>query len=135
MNGSDRIRLEQHVRVLEVERKGKRVTVDVYGGAGATCGIVVYEFPDTPTSVAQEHPATPVSLLDTILAADPQHLFGLFGAARAEELRGNAGAAQGMFQRFLDAYTAQIARDLPEYREHSQGLPGMRAAAQQAVGG
>ncbi|HEX6373165.1 MAG TPA: zinc ribbon domain-containing protein [Longimicrobium sp.] len=72
---------------------------------------------------------------DTILAADPQHLFGLFGAARAEELRGNAGAAKGMFQRFLDAYTAQIARDLPEYREHSQGLPGMRAAAQQAVGG
>lgn len=54
MDGSDRIRLEQHVRVLEVERRGKRVTVDVYGGAGATCGVVVYEFPDTPTSVAQE---------------------------------------------------------------------------------
>ncbi|HVF33175.1 MAG TPA: hypothetical protein VM933_09070 [Acidimicrobiales bacterium] len=54
MNGSERIRLEQHVRVLEVERKGRRVTVDVYGGAGATCGIVVYEFPDTPTSQAQE---------------------------------------------------------------------------------
>ncbi|WP_420129653.1 double zinc ribbon domain-containing protein [Longimicrobium sp.] len=72
---------------------------------------------------------------DTILAADPQHLFGLYGAARAEELRGNAGAAQGLYQRFLDAYPTQVARNLPEYQEHSQGLPSMRAAAQQAVGG
>lgn len=54
MTGHERIRLEQHVRVLSVERKGKRVTVDVYGGAGATCGIVVYDFPDTSTSVEQE---------------------------------------------------------------------------------
>lgn len=72
---------------------------------------------------------------DTILAADPQHLFGLYGAARAEELRGGEAAAKGMYQRFLDAYAAQVARNLPEYQEHSQGLPGMRAAAQQAVGG
>ena len=50
----ERIRLEQHVRVLSVERTGKRVTVDVYGGAGATCGIVVYDFPDTGTSEDQE---------------------------------------------------------------------------------
>jgi len=50
----ERIRLEQHVRVLSVQREGKRVTVDVYGGAGATCGIVVYDFPDTATSVEQE---------------------------------------------------------------------------------
>lgn len=54
MQDSHRIRLEQHVRVLDVERKGKRVTVDVYGGAGATCGIVVYEFPDVDTSTEQE---------------------------------------------------------------------------------
>jgi hypothetical protein len=52
---NDRIRLEQHVRVLEVQRRGKRVTVDVYGGDGATCGIVVYEFPDADTSLEQEH--------------------------------------------------------------------------------
>ncbi len=52
MAGNDeRIRLEQHVRVLEVSRKGKRVSVDVNG---ATCGIVVYEFPDADTSRAQE---------------------------------------------------------------------------------
>lgn len=42
------------MRVLEVERKGRRVSVDVYGGAGATCGIVVYDFPDADTSAEQE---------------------------------------------------------------------------------
>ncbi|HEY0017706.1 MAG TPA: zinc ribbon domain-containing protein [Longimicrobium sp.] len=71
---------------------------------------------------------------DSILAADPQHLFGLYGAARAEQLRNDTGAAKGLFQRFLDAYTAQVARNLPEYQEHAQGLPSMRSEAQQAVG-
>lgn len=71
---------------------------------------------------------------DSILAGDPQHLFGLYGAARAEQLRNDAGAAKGLFQRFLDAYTAQVARNLPEYQEHAQGLPSMRSEAQQAVG-
>ena len=72
---------------------------------------------------------------DTILAADPQHLFGLFGAAQAEQERGDQAAARGLYQRFLDAYAAQVARNLPEYQEHQQGLPAMRAQAQQAVGG
>jgi hypothetical protein len=72
---------------------------------------------------------------DTILAADAQHLFGLFGAAQAEEERGNGDGAKALYQRFLDAYAAQVARNLPEYREHQQGLPAMRARAQQAVGG
>jgi tetratricopeptide (TPR) repeat protein len=72
---------------------------------------------------------------DTILAADPEHLFGLYGAAQAEQARGNADAAKAMYQRFLDAYAAQVARNLPEYREHQQGLPAMRVEAQQAVGG
>ena len=72
---------------------------------------------------------------DTILAADPQHLFGLFGAAQADEARGDAAGAKALYQRFLDAYAAQVARNLPEYQEHQQGLPAMRAQAQQAVGG
>lgn len=52
--GTNRIRLEQHVRVLEVQRRGRRVTVDVYGGTRASCGVVVYEFPDAGTSASQE---------------------------------------------------------------------------------
>ena len=72
---------------------------------------------------------------DTILAADPQHLFGLFGAANAEQTRGNGAEARVFFQRFLDAYSAEVARNLPEYQEHQQGLPAMRGEAQKAVTG
>lgn len=70
---------------------------------------------------------------DTILAKDPQHLFGLFAAAGTEQARGNAAGARALYQRFLDGYAAQVARNLPEYQEHQQGLPAMRAAAQAVV--
>lgn len=55
MGGNPRIQLEQHVRVLDVQRNGRRISVDVYGGTESTCGIVVYDFPDATTSVEQEH--------------------------------------------------------------------------------
>jgi hypothetical protein len=71
---------------------------------------------------------------DTILAADPSHLFGLFSAARAAEMRGERSAAAGLFRRFVEAYPGEVARDLPEYREHMQGLPAMRAEAEQGAG-
>jgi hypothetical protein len=71
---------------------------------------------------------------DTILAADPQHLFGLFGAAQAEQARGNDAQARAFYQQFLDAYAPQFARSLPEYQEHMQGLPSMRAEAQRILG-
>ena len=70
---------------------------------------------------------------DTILAADPQHLFGLYGAAQAEQARGNGEAAAAFYQRFLDGYATQVARNLPEYTEHQQGLPSMRAEAEKRV--
>lgn len=79
------------------------------------------------------NPAAAQAQADTILAADPQHLFGLFGSAVVAEQRGEPAAAKGWFQRFLDAYPAQVARNLPEYQEHAQGLPAMRAVAQEAV--
>lgn len=72
---------------------------------------------------------------DSILAANPTHLFGLFSAAQAEKKRGDTAAARGFYQRFLSAYDAEVAKQLPEYQEHAQGLPAMKAEAQQAVGG
>lgn len=71
---------------------------------------------------------------DTLLATDPQHLFGLFGAAQVEQARGNEAQARALYQQFLDAYATQYARQLPEYMEHAQGLPAMRAEAQRIVG-
>ncbi len=40
------IDLVQHVRILEVEIDGGRLTVDIYGGDEGTCGTVVYHFDD-----------------------------------------------------------------------------------------
>lgn len=70
---------------------------------------------------------------DTILAASGTHLFGLFTAAQAETALGNRAAAQGFYRRFLDAYPAEIGKDLPEYRDHAQGFPSMREEAEAAV--
>jgi hypothetical protein len=66
---------------------------------------------------------------DTILAANPSHLFGLFTAGEAEAGRGNAAGAKDFYGRFIRAYDAEVAKRLPEYQEHSQGLPAMRAQA------
>lgn len=71
---------------------------------------------------------------DSILAADPAHLFGLYTGARAEALRGDSAAARALFQRFVDGYAAEVARNLPEYQGHAQGLPAMRAEAERALG-
>lgn len=70
---------------------------------------------------------------DTILGADPAHLLGLFAAAQTEAGRGNGDEAAALYQRFLDGYAEQMGRNLPEYQEHIQGLPAMRAEAQKGV--
>ena len=70
---------------------------------------------------------------DTILAADPRHLFGLFTAARGERLLGNEAESRVLYRRFLDVYADEVARNLPEYQEHAPGLPALRAEAQEAV--
>jgi len=70
---------------------------------------------------------------DTLLAGNPRHLLGLFGAAQAQQARGDVDGAAALYQRFLDTYAEEMSRDLPEYREHIQGLPAMRAEAQRAV--
>jgi hypothetical protein len=66
---------------------------------------------------------------DTILAANPTHLFGLFTAAEAEQRRGDAAGAKALYQKFLASYESEVAKKLPEYEEHAQGLPSMRQEA------
>lgn len=72
---------------------------------------------------------------DTLLAGSPTHLFGLFSAAQAESSLGNAAAAKALFRRFLQSYDAEVAKKLPEYEEHSQALPAMKAEAERQVRG
>lgn len=71
---------------------------------------------------------------NAILARDPQHLFGLFTAAQAEQAMGNAARARELYERFLAAYDTEVQRELPEYQHHQQALGPMREEAQRAVG-
>lgn len=80
-------------------------------------------------------PAAERAEADTILAADPNHLFGLFSAAEAEQDRGNTAEARTFYKRFLDHYDTELARGLPEYKDHEQLLPSMKTAAEQGAGG
>jgi hypothetical protein len=71
---------------------------------------------------------------DTILAREPNHLFGLVTAAQAEMAMGNERTARSFYARFLDHYETEVQRDLTEYRDHQAVLPAMRKEAQQATG-
>lgn len=71
---------------------------------------------------------------DSILADDPNHLFGLFTAGQAEQTMGNPEEARRFFQSFLDRYDAEIARGLAEYKDHEAVLVPMREEARQALG-
>ena len=80
-------------------------------------------------------PAAARAQADSILAAHPAHLFGLFTAAQAEQAMGREAVARGLYERFLEHYEAEIARDLPEYRDHARVLPINRAEAERMTGG
>jgi len=71
---------------------------------------------------------------DRLLAASPTHLFGLFVAAQAADATGNREEAKTFFRRFDQSYDAEVAKNLPEYGEHSQGLPQMREQARASAG-
>jgi len=84
--------------------------------------------------VAGDYPAARAEA-DTLLAGNPSHLFGLFTAAQAELGRGDQARAKALYQRFVQQYDAEIAKKLPEYEEHAQGLPAMKAEAERVLRG
>ena len=72
---------------------------------------------------------------DTILATDPDHLFGLYTAAQAERALGQEDAARARYRRFLEVADAEIARQRPEYQAHEPALRIMRAEAERRAEG
>lgn len=64
-----------------------------------------------------------------IRQAEPNHLLALFTAGEAQRALGDEAAARDLFQRFLDAYEAEITRPLPEYQDHARILPIQREQA------
>ena len=71
---------------------------------------------------------------EEILAEQPDHLLGLAGAADASLAVGDSASARAFYQRFLDAYNSEMAKDLSEYGDHGALLPTMRATAQALLG-
>lgn len=82
-----------------------------------------------------EDPTAARAQADSILREEPDHLFGLFTAAEAEESLGNEDAARSLYRRFLDNYDTEVARGLPEYRDHEHALPVNRAEAVRRLAG
>jgi hypothetical protein len=81
------------------------------------------------------NPAGARARADTILAEEPDHLFGLATAAQAELKMGNVAEGRALFSRFLEVYDTESRRNLPEYAEHSPVIPAMREEAVQVVRG
>jgi len=71
---------------------------------------------------------------ESMLAEAPDHLFGLYTAAQAEQGMGNTDTARTFYQRFLNAYDAEIALHRAEYLEHAVILPEMLESARQFLG-
>jgi len=71
---------------------------------------------------------------EAILEELPDHLLGLAAAGDASLALGDTASARVYFTRWLDVYDVEIARDVPEYLDHTQMIPGMRARAEALVG-
>lgn len=80
-------------------------------------------------------PAEALATSNTILESAPQHLFGLFTAAEAQQALGDEEAARELYRRFLEGYDTEIGTNRPEYSDHAAVLPGMRQQALQVVDG
>jgi hypothetical protein len=68
------------------------------------------------------------------LATAPDHLLLLAAAGEAAEGAGDAGAARAHWQRFLDVYDTERARQLEEYQGHEFVLEESRTHAREVVG-
>jgi hypothetical protein len=71
---------------------------------------------------------------EAILEELPDHLLGLAAAGDASLALGDTASARVYFTRWLDVYDVEIARDVPEYQDHTQMIPGMRTRAEALVG-
>lgn len=85
--------------------------------------------------LVNQNPASARAHADSILADEPNNLFGLSTAAQAEIAMGNRAEGRSLYQRFLNVYDEESARRLPEYTEHPAVLPAMRAEAVEVTTG
>ncbi len=70
-----------------------------------------------------------------ILREHPNHLLGLAGAADALLALGDSSGARATYRQWLGVYGSEMAKDLPEYRDHGEYLRNARGTAEVLLGG
>lgn len=81
-------------------------------------------------ALAAGRPHDALAQADTMLAEIPEHLLALSVSARAHETLGEEEQAIQFWQRYLNAYTPDVAASRPEYMDHARALPERRAHAE-----
>jgi tetratricopeptide (TPR) repeat protein len=81
-------------------------------------------------SMAAGRPNDALAQADTMFVLVPEHLLALAVSARAYEALGDDEQAADRWQRFLDAYTPEVAASRQEYMDHGRALPLRRDAAE-----
>jgi lipoprotein NlpI len=80
-------------------------------------------------------PAGALAEADSIRRLSATHLFSFVLRAQALELKHDSDRAKQAYRDFLKSETAERARGLPEYADHTQNLDSFHARALQATGG
>jgi tetratricopeptide (TPR) repeat protein len=81
--------------------------------------------------LAGGRPQDALAQADTMLAEVPEHLLALSVSARVYETMGDEDGAARFWQRYLDAYTPDVAASRPEYMDHARALPERRSMAEE----
>lgn len=110
-----------------------RMAVDAYRMAEPLDPDGLYHLSILET--ANGEPDAARATAERILASSPTHLLGLAAAADASLQAGDTTAARTFYRTFIDAYDAEREKDLPEYSDHAQVLPGYLSTARSIVGG
>ena len=122
-------------RVMQAAQSGDQATVTRF----TPMALGAYAQLDTTDADARFHAAllqvhtgdleTPRALADSILTANPGHLFGYVIRGTVARFRKDEKALGESYSEFLKHYDAEIKANRPEYEEHRTSVENFRSAA------
>lgn len=137
-NLSPRQRFDRlYERVLRASQTGDEATVSRF----MPMAIAAYQMLDSVDTDARYHAAVlrvhtgdaeaARALGDTIVASDPNHLFGYMAQGTSARWRKDDAALKRAYKSFLARYEAEMKANRPEYAEHKTSVEEFRKAAEQ----
>jgi hypothetical protein len=125
-------------RVMTAAEQGDTATVAQF----SPMALMAYRNLDTVDADARYHAAMlrlhtgdvpgAQALADSILAVQPNHLFGFVLGAAVARFQGNAARERDLYARFLAAWDAEMMAGRPEYQDHQRMLEGFERDARAA---